>query len=162
MRLLDPRLLRHARAARPLLALDTALGVGVALLVILQATLLATIVTRAFYGASLAAIWPEIVWLALAFAARGALSWGFEVAGVKAAAGVLSELRDWHWWNDGCATNRPRSIGPRAQSWRPSQCRASTGSRRTSAAISRRSYWPAWFRSPCSAEPARSTSSRGS
>ena len=64
-----------------------------AFLVILQATLIATIVTRAFYGASLAAIWPEVVWLALAFAARGALSWGFEVAGVQAAAGVLSELR---------------------------------------------------------------------
>ena len=93
MRLLDPRLLRHARAARPLLALDSALGIGVAFLVILQATLIATIVTRAFYGASLAAIWPEVVWLALAFAARGALSWGFDVAGVRAAAGVLSELR---------------------------------------------------------------------
>ncbi len=35
----------------------------------------------------------DIVLLALAFAARGALSWGFEVAGARAASDVLSELR---------------------------------------------------------------------
>ena len=59
MRLLDPRLLRHARAARPLLALDSALGIGMALLVILQATFIAH-VTRAFYGAALADSGPLV------------------------------------------------------------------------------------------------------
>ena len=53
MRSLDKRLLRRARAARRLLAADVALGLGTALLVLLQATLIADIVTRAFDGANL-------------------------------------------------------------------------------------------------------------
>ena len=113
--------------------------------------------TRAFYGASLAAIWPEIVWLALAFAARGALSWGFEVAGVQAAAGVLSELRlalvEQRLRHQPAALDRAESAELTTVA-----VRASTGSRRTSAAISRSSCWPASFRSPCSAARAGSTS----
>jgi len=50
---LDPRLLRHARPARMLLGLDTALGLATAVLVLVQASLLAWIVARAFRGASL-------------------------------------------------------------------------------------------------------------
>ena len=38
MRALDPRLLRRTKAARPLLAIDSALGVGNALAVLAQAT----------------------------------------------------------------------------------------------------------------------------
>ena len=41
MRLVDPRLLRRARAARVMLAADAALGVGAALLVLTQAVLIA-------------------------------------------------------------------------------------------------------------------------
>jgi ATP-binding cassette, subfamily C, bacterial CydD len=89
----DPRLLRRARPARTLLGLDTAIGLATAGVVLLQATLLARIVARAFHGASLSDLWPDIVGLAAAFAVRGSLAWGFEVAGRRAAARVLSELR---------------------------------------------------------------------
>ncbi|HEY1365466.1 MAG TPA: thiol reductant ABC exporter subunit CydD [Gaiellaceae bacterium] len=93
MRALDPRLVRRARPVRVLLGVDAVLGVATALLVLVQATLLARIVARAFHGAPLRMVATDIVLLALAFAARGALAWGFEVAGARAASDVLSELR---------------------------------------------------------------------
>ncbi len=93
MRPLDPRLLHRARAARVLLGADVAIGVATALLVLLQATLLARVVTRSFDGASLDDVSTDLVLLALVFAARGALAWGFELAGRVAAMGVLSQLR---------------------------------------------------------------------
>jgi len=90
---LDTRLLARARAARTLLVLDVALGLAMALLVLAGATLLAHAVSRAFAGASLSAIAPSLLVLALVFAARGGIAWAFEVAGSRAAAGVLSDLR---------------------------------------------------------------------
>ena len=90
---LDRRLLRQARPARTLLGVDVAIGLLTAALVLVQASLLAWIVSRAFHGASLADVWAELVLLALAFAARGACAWSFEVAGRRAATTVLSELR---------------------------------------------------------------------
>jgi ATP-binding cassette subfamily C protein CydD len=93
MRVLDKRLLRRARPVRHLLAVDAGLGVASAVLVLFQATLLARIVARAFSGASLAALTPELVLLAATFAGRGALAWGFEVAGRRAASSALSDLR---------------------------------------------------------------------
>jgi thiol reductant ABC exporter CydD subunit len=90
---LDQRLPQRTRAARPLLLVDTALGIATVVTVLAQATLLARIVARAFDGASVADLRPELVGLALAFAARGLLAWGMEVAGRRAAADVLSELR---------------------------------------------------------------------
>ncbi len=50
MRALDPRLLDRTRSARPLLVTDVALGVGTAVTVLVQASLLARIVARAFSG----------------------------------------------------------------------------------------------------------------
>jgi thiol reductant ABC exporter CydD subunit len=93
VRALDPRLLRRAPPVRHLLLADVAVGLGTALLVLLQAVLLARIVARAFDGAPLAAVRADVVLLALVFAARGALAWSFEVAGRRAAQSVLSELR---------------------------------------------------------------------
>jgi thiol reductant ABC exporter CydD subunit len=93
VRALDPRLVRRARPVRVLLGVDAGLGVATALLVLLQATLLAHIVARAFHGASLRAVGTDLALLALVFAARGLLAWAFEVAGTHAAADVLSELR---------------------------------------------------------------------
>jgi thiol reductant ABC exporter CydD subunit len=90
---LDRRLLRRARPVRRLLAADAALGIGAAVLTIAQASLLAWIVARAFHGGSLADVRGALVVLALLFAVRGALGWGFEVAGSRAAADVLSDLR---------------------------------------------------------------------
>jgi ATP-binding cassette, subfamily C, bacterial CydD len=93
VRLLDQRLLARARAARRLLVFDSALGVAGAVLLVVQATLIARIVAQAFTGSSLRDVAPELVLLTLAFAARGTLAWGFEVAGRRAAWRVLSELR---------------------------------------------------------------------
>jgi ATP-binding cassette subfamily C protein CydD len=93
MRALDPRLLRRTRSARPLLAVDTALGLATIVPVIAQATLLARIVARAFDGASFSALRLDLALLVLAFAARGLLAWWMEVAGRRAASSTLSELR---------------------------------------------------------------------
>jgi thiol reductant ABC exporter CydD subunit len=93
MRVIDPRLLRRARAARLLLGVDVAIGVGAALLVLLQASLIGWIVARSFDGASLQAVSAALGLLVLAFAGRAALAWGFEIAGRRAASTVLSELR---------------------------------------------------------------------
>src|SRR3990172_8822659 len=93
MRPLDPRLLQRARAARLLLGADVAIGLATALLVLLQATLLARVIARSFDGASLDEVAGELTLLVLVFAARGVLAWGFEVAGRLGATGVLSELR---------------------------------------------------------------------
>jgi thiol reductant ABC exporter CydD subunit len=93
MRALDPRLVRRARPVRVLLGVDAGLGLATAVLVLVQATLFARIVARAFYGASLGALVTDLALLALVFAARGLSAWTFEVAGAHAAADVLSELR---------------------------------------------------------------------
>jgi thiol reductant ABC exporter CydD subunit len=93
VRALDPRLLSRTRSARPLLALDTALGLATVVPVLAQAVLLAHIVARAFDGARLADLRLEIALLAAAFAARGLLAWWMEVAGRRASSNVLSELR---------------------------------------------------------------------
>jgi ATP-binding cassette, subfamily C, bacterial CydD len=93
MRALDRRLLQRARPVRRLLALDVALGLAAAVLVLLQATLLARVVAQAFGGASLRDVSRDLVLLGLAFAGRGVLAWGFELAGRRAASSVLSELR---------------------------------------------------------------------
>jgi ATP-binding cassette, subfamily C, bacterial CydD len=93
MRALDPRLLRRTQSARPLLVLDTALGLVTIAPVIAQATLLAVIVARTFDGATLADLQLQLALLVAAFAARGLLAWWMEVAGRRAASSVLSELR---------------------------------------------------------------------
>jgi ATP-binding cassette, subfamily C, bacterial CydD len=93
MRALDPRLLRRTRSARPLLTIDTALGVATALAVLAQASLLALIVSRAFDGAALRTLRLDFGFLVIAFVMRGAFAWGMEVAGRRAAWSVLSELR---------------------------------------------------------------------
>jgi ATP-binding cassette, subfamily C, bacterial CydD len=93
VRSLDARLVRKARQVRVLLAVDVALGVGTALLVLVQATLLARIVAHAFHGASLGGVATDLVLLTFAFAARGLVAWSFELAGGHAASEVLSEVR---------------------------------------------------------------------
>ena len=93
MRALDPRLARRAEPVRVLLGVDITLGVATALVVLMQATLLARIVARAFDGAPLEAVRTDLVLLGLAFAARGAIAWAFEAAGARAAATVLSKFR---------------------------------------------------------------------
>jgi thiol reductant ABC exporter CydD subunit len=89
----DQRLLQRARPVRRLLAADVILGAGASALVLVQATLLASIVAKAFEGASLREVAPSLGLLALTFTGRAALAWGFEIAGRRAASSVLSQLR---------------------------------------------------------------------
>ncbi|HEX6680388.1 MAG TPA: thiol reductant ABC exporter subunit CydD [Gaiellaceae bacterium] len=93
MRALDQRLLRRARPVRTLLTADVVFGVCSALLVLVQATLLASIVAGAFAGHSVGELSTRLVLLGLTFAGRALLTWAFEVAGRRAASSVLSELR---------------------------------------------------------------------
>ena len=93
MKSLDPRLVRRAKPVRVLLGADVGIGVATTALVLAQASLLAWIVAHAFHGGSLGDVEPELVALLCVFAARAVLAWGFEVAGRRAAATVLSDLR---------------------------------------------------------------------
>ena len=91
--MIDRRLARRAQAVRVLLAVDAALGIGAALLVLAQAVLLARIAARGFDGAGLEELTLPLVLLVAAVAGRAVAAWGFETAGRRAAADVLSELR---------------------------------------------------------------------
>jgi thiol reductant ABC exporter CydD subunit len=93
VRVLDQRLVRRARPVRHLLVLDAFIGTASAVLVLLQAVLIARIVAQAFEGASLGDVSFDLALLALTFAGRSVLAWVFEVAGRRAASTVLSELR---------------------------------------------------------------------
>ena len=76
MRVLDPRLLRRARAARVLLVVDSVLGVVMALLVLAQAVLLARVAARSFEGASLDDVATPLVLLVVVVVARSLAAWG--------------------------------------------------------------------------------------
>jgi ATP-binding cassette, subfamily C, bacterial CydD len=93
LRALDPRLVRRAGAVRALLALDAALGVVAALLVLAQAALIAAVAARAFGGASLDELTGLLALLVLATVGRAAAAFAFDVLGRRAATGVLASLR---------------------------------------------------------------------
>lgn len=91
----DRRLLRASRAARRQLAAASALAVVAALLVVVQAVLLAETIARVFlHGASLEQVRWELVALVVTIAARALVAAGFELAGRRGAAAVMSELRE--------------------------------------------------------------------
>jgi thiol reductant ABC exporter CydD subunit len=91
VRPLDPRLLRRARAARRTLVADVCFGFLATLLILLQATLFALIVVRAFDGRAFPA--RALVVFAGVVLARGVLAGAFETTGRLAASRVMSELR---------------------------------------------------------------------
>ena len=94
MKPLDPRLLRHARRARPALAAVVAIGVAQAGLLIAQLLALAEIIVAPIErGLSVAALTGPITALAATVLVRGALSWLSEVMAQRAALTVTSELR---------------------------------------------------------------------
>lgn len=94
MHALDPRLLERTKSVRRLLALDTVLGIGAALAVLAQASLLARIAAHAFaHGLGASVFRVDFALLLAAFAARAGLAWAMEVAGRRAASNVLSQLR---------------------------------------------------------------------
>jgi thiol reductant ABC exporter CydD subunit len=94
VRPLDPRLLRYARATGRYVSATAAIGVGSALLVIVQAGLLSSAISAAFLeGAGLPALRGVLVALAAVVAARVVLAWVQEAAAHRASAAVKSSLR---------------------------------------------------------------------
>ena len=94
MTALDRRLLRHAPAIRGFVGLSAGIGVATALLVIVQAGLLAQAIASAFLGgAGLADLAVPLVALVCVVLGRAALGWGAEVAAQRAAAAVVAQLR---------------------------------------------------------------------
>lgn len=95
MKPLDPRLLRYARSTRGFLGLAVVLGVVTALLVIVQARLLADVIVRVTSeGASWADVRDSVLLLATVFAGRALLAWFAEIAAVRASARAKQQLRE--------------------------------------------------------------------
>jgi ATP-binding cassette, subfamily C, bacterial CydCD len=94
MRPLDPRLLTHARRAVAPIALLAALGLVTALLVVAQAWLLATVITRVFIDkATLSGLLTPIAVLATVTVARAAVAWAAQASAHRASAAAKTELR---------------------------------------------------------------------
>ena len=94
MRPLDPRLLRHARRAVVPIAVLAGLGLATALLVVAQAWLLATVITRVFIDkATLPESVTTIAVLAAVTVARAATAWAAQATAHRASAAAKTELR---------------------------------------------------------------------
>jgi ATP-binding cassette subfamily C protein CydD len=93
LRPLDPRLLQHASAARGYLISATSLGLATTAMVLLQASLLASVLAGATRGTGLAALWSTALALLLVLIGRAAATFGGEVFALRAAAAVKSQLR---------------------------------------------------------------------
>ncbi|MGN7702605.1 thiol reductant ABC exporter subunit CydD [Cellulosimicrobium sp. 22601] len=95
MKPLDPRLLRHARAARGYVVLTAVLGFATAALVVAQAVVLASVLAPAIQRtADLADLGPRVGLLAGVVAARAATSWAQERFALRAATRTVAELRE--------------------------------------------------------------------
>jgi thiol reductant ABC exporter CydD subunit len=94
MKPLDPRLLRNARPARAFIAFSVLAGIITAVLVVIQATLIADLLSRTLVsGAGLSGQRGELRWLGGVLGLRAALSWAAEISAYRAAASVRSALR---------------------------------------------------------------------
>ena len=91
MRPLDPRLLRRVRPARVALAVDVLFGFLATIALLIQATLFASIVARAFQHRTTDP--RAIIAFGAVVIARALFASGFEATGRRAAARVTSELR---------------------------------------------------------------------
>ena len=98
MRAVDPRLLRHARAARTCLFVTVLLGLAVTGLILAQAALLARALASAALGTGAlgtraGALAGTLLLLLGVVLARAAAAYGGEAAALRAAARVKSQLR---------------------------------------------------------------------
>lgn len=94
MKPLDPRLLKHARAARQYIVFTAATGVLLALLVVAQVLLIANIVGPAVAGrVGWNDVAPLVAWLAGVLVARAAVLAIQERFAHRASAAVIQELR---------------------------------------------------------------------
>jgi len=93
MRAFDPRLLRHASAARGYLIITVCLGLATTALVLAQASLLAHALAGAARGTGLTALRGTILALAAVLIGRAIAAFGGEATALRAAAAVKSQLR---------------------------------------------------------------------
>jgi ATP-binding cassette subfamily C protein CydCD len=94
VRPLDPRLLRHAQAARAFLSLTVGLGLVTASLVVAQGYLLSRAITDVFVGgAPLAEVQPLAVALVVVVAGRAVVAWAVEAVAHRSSAQVKRQLR---------------------------------------------------------------------
>jgi ATP-binding cassette, subfamily C, bacterial CydD len=93
MRPLDPRLLRHASAARRFLVTGAALGLAQTLVVVAFSWLLSQSIVLAVDGHPLPELAGTVGALAGVVVARGVLAWVQEVVAARGAAQVKSQLR---------------------------------------------------------------------
>ena len=93
MRPVEPRLFRHARAARGYLTVTAALGIVTTGMVIAQAELLARLLAGAAPGTGPAALSAALITLLAVVTVRSAAAYGGEIAALRAAATVKSQLR---------------------------------------------------------------------
>ncbi|MFF0287731.1 thiol reductant ABC exporter subunit CydD [Streptomyces sp. NPDC005262] len=106
MKPIDSRLLRYARATRFFLAAVVALGVVGAVLVIIQAMLIAEVVVGGFEGGlTVPGLRTPLILLVAVALGRGLVSWLTELAAYRASAAVKSELR-------GRLLDRAAALGP--------------------------------------------------
>ncbi|MFG1912321.1 thiol reductant ABC exporter subunit CydD [Kribbella sp. NPDC048928] len=90
----DRRLLRHTRSTRIFLVLSGVVGTAQAILIVLQAGLLASIIADAFIGGlELDRLRGRVIAIAGVLLGRAALSWTAEVVAQRCSAAVKSELR---------------------------------------------------------------------
>lgn len=90
---LDPRLVRRASAVRRQLMANTVIGTLTAGSIVAIAWFIAYGVGQAFDHRSLAPLIVAAPWLAMAFVARGLLSWLGDLVAVRTSAAVKSQLR---------------------------------------------------------------------
>jgi ATP-binding cassette subfamily C protein CydD len=102
----DPRLLRYAQAARGYLVVVVVLGLAGTALILAQAGLLARALATAARGDMAAALASTLIALLIVVMLRAAVSHGGEVAALRAAAAVKSQLRS-------ALTARALRLGPR-------------------------------------------------
>ena len=93
MRPVDPRLLRHAAAARGYLVLTVGLGLATTALILAQAGLLAHALATPAAGTGVAALGATLAVLLAVLAGRAVAAYGGELAALRAAAAVKSQLR---------------------------------------------------------------------
>jgi ATP-binding cassette, subfamily C, bacterial CydD len=93
MRPVDPRLLRHAAAARGYLVLTVVLGLITTALILAQAGLLAHALAAPAAGTGVAALGVTLAVLLAVLAGRAIGVYGGELAALRAAAAVKSQLR---------------------------------------------------------------------
>src|SRR5436309_373264 len=92
-RAVDPRLLRHARAARGFLGFAVVLGLAGAVLILAQAALIAHALAAAARGDGTGALRGTVLALLGVVAGRAVAAWGGETVALRAAATVKSQLR---------------------------------------------------------------------